>query len=75
VGQALPQPPQLVALVLTSTQPDPHRLWPAGQVHVPAMQALPAGQALAQPPQLALLLAVSTQAPPHRVWPVGQPHT
>jgi hypothetical protein len=49
--QARPQPPQFVALELTSTHADPQSIWFAPlQVQAPALQVAPAGQGV-HPPQ------------------------
>ena len=50
----------------------PPQLPPAGQVHVPLVQVLPAPQPMLQPPQLRTSLAGETQAPPHTISPVPQ---
>jgi len=53
VAQAWLQLPQFAVLVVTSTQPDPHSIWPATeQPQAPALQTEPPGQVIAQPPQL-----------------------
>jgi hypothetical protein len=55
---ALPQPPQLFALVLVSIQEPVQQVWPEGQ-------------AVPQVPQLLASVFVSTQVPLQTVWPVG----
>jgi hypothetical protein len=74
-GQAVPQVPQLVPLVVVSTQLPLQRVSPTEQPkrHVLASQACPTGQAVPQAPQFPALLVMSTHAPLHSVWPGGQP--
>jgi hypothetical protein len=51
-SQTLLQPPQLAALVVTSTQFAPHTIWPAvGQPQEPLVHAWPAGHWWPQEPQ------------------------
>ncbi len=66
--QAVPQPPQLLALVAVLTQTPLQSVGLAvEQVQTLPWQVWPAKQALPQEPQLALLVAVLTQVVPHRV--------
>jgi hypothetical protein len=69
VPQALPQPPQLLLSVVTSTHEPEQAIRPAWQVlpHVPPLQTWPALQG-AQPPQCAGLDTVETHAPPQKDW-------
>jgi len=76
---ACPQLPQFAVLVMVSTQPAPHSIWPAtAQPHAPALHAAPSGHITPQPPQLSGSFPfVATHAPlPHMVVPVAQlePH-
>jgi hypothetical protein len=79
VGQGLPQPPQLAASVLVSTQAPPH--WMAGSTQakpqVPSTQVgvAPGGamHTVAQFPQWAVLVSKSMQEPPQFCVPIAQP--
>ena len=73
-GQALPQPPQLLVLVNTSTQTPLHELVPGPQMRLPPWQIAPCPQDLPQPPQLLGSTLVSMHRLPHDAWPCGQPH-
>jgi hypothetical protein len=75
VGQTLPHAPQLVALVLRSTQALPHIVSGVQTIrHRPAEQNSPAAHALPQAPQFARSEATSTQAAPQAVRPAGHAH-
>jgi hypothetical protein len=50
VSQLVPQAPQLLVLVVVSTQVPPQLVWPVGQ-HMPLEQTLPLGQAVPHAPQ------------------------
>jgi hypothetical protein len=56
--QLAPQAPQLEASVCVFTHADPHQVWPAEHVHVPAVHDCPPLQATPHAPQLALSVAV-----------------
>jgi hypothetical protein len=79
LGQTLSQTPQCVTLLLVSTQPAPHWVWPALQpaLQVPPLQTLPVSHATPQPPQLFGSAFTSTQAPLQSVKPGlhAAPHT
>ena len=72
-AQALPQAPQLVALVPTSTHVPEQSICPAGHItagrHAPIAQVCPIGQAIPQAPQLLLSVCVLTHVPEQSVWP------
>jgi hypothetical protein len=72
-GQTLPQAPQLLVLVLRSTQEPLQRVWPVGQPHTPFVQLCPLGHKLPQAPQLVASVFRSVQVQqPHLVVPAGQ---
>jgi hypothetical protein len=48
---ARPQPPQLAAFVVVSTQLPAHAVCPAGHWHAPAWQLCPPAHGWSQPPQ------------------------
>ena len=72
VGQAVPQAPQLLRSEVRLAQAVPHAVWPAAQVHAPAMQVWVAVQTLPQAPQLFRSVATVAQVEPHRCCPVEQ---
>jgi len=65
VGHAMPQRPQLAALVMRLAQiaaaPVPHAVWPVGQAQVPATQDWPMPQTVPQVRQLVRSVCVLTQ--------------
>jgi hypothetical protein len=87
-AQALPQAPQLVTSLRSSTQWPPQQVCPLGQLvavqtQLPPVQVgVAAGQRLSQTPQLvgsiwgltqsSLQQTWSQHAPPQQVWPAGQ---
>ena len=62
----MPQPPQLVALEVVSTQLPLHETSPFGQTQSPPLHTWPDGQAALQAPQCDALVCRSTQ-----FWPQG----
>ena len=72
VAHAVPQAPQLWALLPRFTQAPVQSVSPEGQLaaQAPAAHTCPLGQAIPQPPQSAGSLVVSTHAPLHEVRPV-----
>jgi hypothetical protein len=66
---AVPQPPQLVLLVVVSTQLDPHSVRPVSQlkVQVPLLQTWPDWQVFEQLPQC--VASDATQEPLHAISP------
>jgi hypothetical protein len=74
-AQALPQAPQLLALVVVSTHCPLHSVCPVGHAQLPLPQVCPLAQTLPQAPQLLASLLVFTQALPQKVCPaVVQAH-
>jgi hypothetical protein len=69
---ATPQPPQLAASDITSTQLDAHGDRPLTQLHRAAEQKAPVVQLVPQAPQFPVLVARSTHTPPQLVPPSGQ---
>src|SRR6516164_9402121 len=53
-------------------QTPPQRIWPTGQMHLPAVQLVPAPHLTPQAPQLFASVLTSVHAPPQDVRPVPQ---
>jgi hypothetical protein len=60
--QTLPHMPQFEALMVVSTQVEPHRVWPMGQPHWLLLQLRPAPHCMPHWPQFWSLVTRSTQA-------------
>jgi hypothetical protein len=71
-GHIVPQPPQLVALVMVSTQVPLHEVWPPGHSQAPALQDRPAAQGMLQVPQWSTSAIVFTHEPPQFSRPSAQ---
>jgi hypothetical protein len=56
-----PQPPQLMLLLVVSTQAPPQSCWPVAHAHVPLVHVSPFWQTVPHAPQFALSLVRSTQ--------------
>ena len=71
---ALPQAPQFLPSVFSSTHLPLHALCPVGHAQVPLVHCAPLAQPLPQLPQLAVLESTSTHAlfVPHAPCPVAQ---